>query len=260
MEVLSGMLSSGTAKAVLPKPKEVPDYRSPVYMLILVQLVAFLLSNSLELPATASLGLNVRSPAWWQLVTSAFSFSSWSHLFESAFLTYVIGRLVERAHGAWGLWAAYLGAAIGASTATLWAAKLSSAAIPSAAASPAGLLGLVVVGLIIPRALAKPLEVAALVPFIASSAAVRCTPLAGLTVYNGAKIGAWVHMGGAAVGALAVYGVLCLIDAHTRRVAEEKAEVARWAKAKQMEEQAEAVTGVISTAANAASRVAKTLF
>lgn len=120
--VLTGAVSSGSAalssapsrQPTRGKPAP-PDWRSPVYALIVAQLAAYLLFNVLALTPPAALGLSLRSPQWWQGLTSGFAFTGWQHLAESVFLTYIFGRLLERAHGAWGLWLAFLASVVGES-------------------------------------------------------------------------------------------------------------------------------------------------
>jgi len=213
----------------------------------------------------ATLGLNVRSPAWWQLATSAFVFESCARLYETVFVTYVIGRLVEHTHGALGLWAAFIGATVGANAATL--AAVSKGALTKAAAagsvhiaSPGGVIGLVVLGLLIPRVTAKPLEVAVLLPFLLTTLAARCVPMAGLTLFQGVKVGVAVHMAGACAGTLAVWALLRLVRSVQARVEEERRAAERQRRQQQQAEHAEAVSDVINKAAKAASRVAKELF
>lgn len=120
--VLTGAVSSGSAALSSAPSRQptrgkpaLPDWRSPVYTLVAAQMAAYLLFNVLALTPPTALGLSLRSPQWWQGLTSGFAFTGWQHLAESVFLTYIFGRLLERAHGAWGLWLAFLASVLGES-------------------------------------------------------------------------------------------------------------------------------------------------
>jgi membrane associated rhomboid family serine protease len=147
------------------------DWRSPVYALVAVQALAWLATGVFDLVPGSALGLSVRHPQWWQMVANSFLFSSAQHLAETVFLTYVLGRLVERLHGAQGLWAVFLASTLGANLMTLAFLPQRLSAAPFA--TPAGVLGLFVVGLLVPRLMLKPLEVACLAPFVCATAFTR---------------------------------------------------------------------------------------
>ena len=50
---------------------------------------------------------------WWQVITSAFMHTGLDHLAETTFFIYIFGRLLERTAGWWGIWLAYISAAVG---------------------------------------------------------------------------------------------------------------------------------------------------
>lgn len=95
---------------VAMRPGRTEDWKSPVYGLLVAQGIGYLLSTcKLDL----SLGLNLRNPVWWQLVSSGFITTTPMHFTETIFLTYILGRLVERAYGLGGIWATYIAATLG---------------------------------------------------------------------------------------------------------------------------------------------------
>ncbi|CAI5461734.1 unnamed protein product [Closterium sp. Yama58-4] len=79
-----------------------------VFLLLLLNLLAFLADHFLRLPVWSSLYLHHASPRWYQFVTSTFCHAGWSHLSSNLFFLYIFGRLVEEEEGTLGLWVTYL--------------------------------------------------------------------------------------------------------------------------------------------------------
>ncbi len=96
------------------------DWQSPVYSLIAFQVLVFLLTHGgTGLVPAADLGLSLRSPQWWQWLSSGFVWARTQDLFEGVFMTYVFGRLVERQHGLVGVWAVFIASVLGEGSSTL---------------------------------------------------------------------------------------------------------------------------------------------
>ncbi|GJP45578.1 hypothetical protein CLOM_g12583, partial [Closterium sp. NIES-68] len=79
-----------------------------VFLLLLLNFLAFLADHLLRLPVWSSLYLHHASPRWYQFVTSTFCHAGWSHLSSNLFFLYIFGRLVEEEEGTLGLWVTYL--------------------------------------------------------------------------------------------------------------------------------------------------------
>jgi membrane associated rhomboid family serine protease len=90
------------------------DWKSPIYTLIGVQALLFLLSQGGHwIFSKTDICLSIRNPQWWQILSSGFAFINHHHFSEVIFITYVFGRVIERRHGLIGLWLSYLGAVLG---------------------------------------------------------------------------------------------------------------------------------------------------
>ena len=190
-----------------------PDHKSPIYILLFVQLLFFVIQQGLVIHSASSLsappfGLSLRNPQWWQGLTSGFAFVSWRHLSETLFITYVCGRLVERAHRSLGIWLVYMSAVTGANLLALLLLPAKAYLSPSAAT--AGALGLFIAGLALPRMIRKPLEVLFLSPLVCFLGSESYATFTSLWSLQGIKAGHLVHPIGAALGAAVAWLILSL--------------------------------------------------
>lgn len=240
------------------QPPPPPDWQSPVYVLLAAQAASYLLFNALDVAPAAALGLNLKAPQWWQFITSAFAFSSWQHAAETVFMTYVFGRLLERSHGAFGIWLCFLASVIGANAMALW--LLPSKVAVTCFAASAGAFGLFVAGLFLPRLISKPLEVVCLAPLVCTSIITQHQALSPLLAVQGLKLGHLVHAAGAAVGGTIVWAILAALTMYKVRIEREREELVRQERLKRQQEQATAMAQALGTAAKAATDVAKKLF
>jgi len=238
------------------------DWRSPVYTIVAANLAVYALVHLLHLLPAGLLQLGLgKAFGWWQVLTSGLMTLGFEHLAEVTFFTYTFGRLVERAHGAAGLWAAYLGGVLGANALALW--MFPAKAVGSAAVASAGALGLCVAGLVWPRAHRKPLEVACLAPLVWMACVARFAGLGPALVVDGVRVGHLVHAVGAVMGGSLVAGVFALVDwvaakAEAERLEKERQEAAA-RRAERGAADGEAVAEVLGAAAKAAGQIAKKL-
>eukprot|EP00798_Chlamydomonas_sp_ICE-L_P026448 gene26448-17547_t len=249
----------------IPEAPPVPEWQSATYLLVAINATVFLLVNTLQLAPWASMQLSVgKSFSAWQLLSSCFLHVDALHLAENCFMGYTFGRLVERVHGAVGLWAAYLLPALGANGLAMWifsASTAKGAALATVTASSAATLALFLVGLALPRIHRKPLELLCLAPFVALTTLNRYSSLSTSLIDQGA--GRLVHVAGSAVVACVVFLVLSVVRLMKEAREEEERlkeveERAKQRKAKSGELDA-AIAGAINTAAKAAVQFTKKL-
>ncbi|GAX73996.1 hypothetical protein CEUSTIGMA_g1446.t1 [Chlamydomonas eustigma] len=232
------------------------DWKSPIYTLLFTQVLIYLASSYVtSMPASGF--MSIQQLQWWQIVTNGLMSVTLQQLFESMFFTYIFGRPVERSYGLVGVWMAVLFAVVGANALLVWVAHsvTGTLALPCSS-SPVGVLGLLFVGLVFPRLLRKPLEVACLAPFALWSVTQRCIPMSSMVIVDGLKVGHLVHLSGGLAGSLIAYTILSavkLIKENAKKVERDKALKDKAAAVD------ETMSGILNSAADAATYMVKKL-
>eukprot|EP00195_Chlamydomonas_chlamydogama_P015780 CAMPEP_0202907982 /NCGR_PEP_ID=MMETSP1392-20130828/44450_1 /ASSEMBLY_ACC=CAM_ASM_000868 /TAXON_ID=225041 /ORGANISM="Chlamydomonas chlamydogama, Strain SAG 11-48b" /LENGTH=242 /DNA_ID=CAMNT_0049597091 /DNA_START=414 /DNA_END=1142 /DNA_ORIENTATION=+ len=238
------------------------ELRTPTYILLSIHVAVFLLTNVLRVVPSQALYLDMWSPLWWQFITSGFVHTGAQHLAETIFLCYTFGRLVEKSYGGMGVWASFLLPVLSANLLAIFMLP-AEAPLSAVSAAPAGMLGVFMVGVLVPRLFRKPLEVACLTPFVVRTAVCRFMPLASSLIGSGTPVGQLIHVTGAAVAATLVALVLGFVRNIKDKLEEAKREKERQELAEKRRQQASqmdgAVADMLSTAAKAASQIAKKL-
>ena len=111
-----GSVDQGARQPAVQEVADWRDWRSGAYALVAVNVLMFMAANVLQALPINSLQLSAgRSFGWWQLLSSGFLHLNAHHLAETCFLGYTFGRMLERSHGAWGMWATYMASVLGES-------------------------------------------------------------------------------------------------------------------------------------------------